>query len=236
MKFSLVSRLALFSILCCTIHAVAAVGVREDETRNVRAFHGVSNSGSIAVKITFGNRETVRLSGDDELIADIETVVEDGILKIRYKNNRQPAGRRWERVTAYVTAQRLDALAQSGSGSITVDGSISGEELNVALSGSGAVTFATDVAVCNASISGSGRIAAQGSSGKSNVSVSGSGRFAGDRLKSRSASLKLSGSGNISIHADDQLDASISGSGYINYSGNAQTNVKTSGSGRLRKV
>lgn len=236
MKLFLVSQLALFSILCCMAPAVATVNAQGDETRNVKAFHGVSNSGSITVKIAFGDTESVRLSGDDDLIADIETVVENGVLKIRYKNNRQTGGRRWGAVTAYVTARRLDALAQSGSGSITVDGRISGDELHVAVSGSGTVMFASDVAVCNASVSGSGRITAHGSAGKSNVSVSGSGRFAGEKLRSRSASLKLSGSGNISIHADDQLDASISGSGHINYSGNAQTNVKTSGSGRVRKV
>jgi len=235
MRKSVVSWLSLFSVLCCTA-SVAVAGVRADETRPVSGFHGVSNSGSIKVEVTLGNTESVRLTGDDDLIDEIETVVENGILKIRYKNQRRTEGRQWGTVTAYVAARRLDALSQSGSGSIIVSGRISGDELNGALSGSGSLTFDADVAECNASISGSGRITVNGKAERTNVTLSGSGRFSGEKLKSGSASLQLSGSGNIFIYAENQLNASISGSGNVHYSGNAQTNVRTSGSGRLRKM
>ncbi len=207
-----------------------------DETRNVSEFHAISNSGSIVVEVKFGDRESVRLEGNDEAIKEIETVVEGGTLKIRYKNKVRIGVQNWGRVTDYVTAKRIDGLSQSGSGSITVDGKLSGNELNASLSGSGRITFESEVSVCNASISGSGRISANGQAKKSNVSISGSGRFDGGELRSQSASLKISGSGNITIHADEQLDATISGSGNIRYSGDARTNLKKSGSGSLRKI
>lgn len=213
-------------------HAALSSSIR-DETREVRGFHAISNSGSIVVEVRLDNTESVRLTGDDAAIRQIETVVEGGTLKIRFK--RQSYRNSWGKVTAYVSAKRLDALTQSGSGSITVLDPIGSKELNVSLSGSGRIAFESAAEVCNASVSGSGRILANGRATECNASISGSGRFDGSGLKSQTANVKVSGSGNMDLHVDRQLDASISGSGNITYSGDAQTNVRTSGSGRVRK-
>src|SRR5690606_27104415 len=219
--------------LCVGLAHATLLSSFADETRNVSGFHAVANSGSIVVEVRLGNRESVRLEGDEAAIRQIETVVEGGTLKIRFKD--QSGRTNWGKVTAHVSAKQLDGLTQSGSGSISVSGVISGGELNVALSGSGRISFESATEVLNASISGSGRIQAAGHAARCNASISGSGRFDGRDLETQTSSLKVSGSGGLDIHVDDQLDASISGSGNITYTGDAETNVRTSGSGRVRK-
>src|SRR5690606_2199882 len=159
-----------------------------DETRSVSGFHAIANSGSIVVEVQLGNTESVRLAGDDAAIRQIETVVEGGTLKIRFKHRSGRAD--WGKVTAHVSAKQLNGLMQSGSGSISVSGAIAGEELNVALSGSGRITFESAAEVLNASISGSGRIQATGRAAQCNASISGSGRFDGGDLETQVASLK----------------------------------------------
>ena len=203
------------------------------ENRHVSGFHAISNSGHVAVEVRLGSEETLRLEGDDEAIRNIETVVEQGILKVRFR--RGVRQRNWGKVTAYVTAKQVDELSQSGSGSITVLDPIKGSGIDAALSGSGKMTFELDMETLNASISGSGRIRVSGQALQSNVSVSGSGNFDGARLVSGDARLKVAGSGSIDAHVDRQLDASISGSGNITYSGDAQTDVRTAGSGKVRR-
>ena len=236
-KLSSLGWLALLLPVFCVglAHAASSLSI-QDETRGVAGFHALSNSGSIEVEVRFGSSESVRLEGDEAAIREIETVVESGTLKIRYKKRSRSGGHNWGKVIAYVTAKRLDALTQSGSGKIAVTGAISGKELNIALSGSGRITFESDAEVCNASISGSGRIVSNGRATESNISISGSGRFDGAELRSQSANLNISGSGNISLHVDKHLAAAISGSGNVSYTGNAETNVRTSGSGRVRKI
>lgn len=236
LRLSSLGWLALVLPVFCVglAHAASSLSI-QDEVRDVSGFHALSNSGSIEVEVRFGSSESVRLEGDGAAIREIETVVEGGTLKIRYRKRSESGGRNWGKVTAFVTAKQLDALSQSGSGSIAVIGAVSGKELNAALSGSGRIAFESDASVINASISGSGRIVANGNATESNISISGSGRFDGGDLRTQSASLRISGSGNISIHADRQLDAAISGSGNVSYSGNAETNVRTSGSGRVQK-
>lgn len=218
------------------VHAASTTMSFRDDIRSVSGFRALSNSGSIHVEVSFGDQESVRLAGDEKAIREIETVVENGTLNIRYKKGAWTKDRNWGSVKAYVTARQLNALSQSGSGTITVSGTLSGKELNASLSGSGRITFASGADVCNVAISGSGRVVAKGSASESNVSISGSGQFDGGDLKSRSASAKISGSGNITIHAEQTLDAAISGSGNVNYSGNAETRVQTSGSGRVRRI
>ena len=223
----------LLPFFCVSLAHAALSSSLADETRNVSGFHAIANSGHIVVEVRLGSSESVRLEGDDAAIRQIETVVEGGALNIRFK--RQSQRTNWGKVTAYVTAKQLDALTQSGSGSISVLDPIAGKDLSVSLSGSGKVSFESATEVFNASVSGSGRVLASGRATQCNVSISGSGRFDGGDLKTQDASLKVSGSGNMSIHADRQLDASISGSGNITYSGDARTNVRTSGSGKVRK-
>lgn len=223
----------LLPFFCVSLAHAALSASFGDETRNVSGFHAIANSGNIVVEVRLADRESVRLEGDDAAIRQIETVVEGGTLNIRFKRNAQQSN--WGKVTAYVSAKQVDELKQSGSGSISVLDPIAGKALQVSLSGSGRVTFESSTEVLNASISGSGRILANGRAGQFNMSISGSGRFDGSDLKTQTANLKVSGSGNTSVHVDQQLDASISGSGNITYSGDARTNVRTSGSGKVRK-
>lgn len=204
-----------------------------NETRHVSGFHAISNSGSIALEVRLGGDETLRLEGDGEAIRNIETVVEQGVLKIRFR--RGVRQRNWGKVTAYVTAKQIDGLSQSGSGSVTVLDPIEGSGINASLSGSGKITFVSDTETLNASISGSGRIRVSGQASQSNVSVSGSGGFDGAKLVSGESRLKVAGSGSIDAHVDRQLDAAVSGSGNITYSGDAQANVRTAGSGKVRR-
>lgn len=223
----------LLPFFCVGLAHAALSSPRADETRNVTGFHAIANSGHIVVEVRLGDSESVRLEGDDAAIRQIETVVERGTLKIRFK--RQSQRMNWGKVTAYVSARQLDELTQSGSGSISVLDPIVGKELNMSLSGSGKITFESAADVVNASISGSGSVSADGRAGQCNASISGSGRFDGADLKTQVANLRVSGSGNMSIHVDRQLDVSISGSGNIVYTGDAQTNIQTSGSGKVRK-
>jgi hypothetical protein len=67
------------------------------------------------------------------------------------------------------------------------------------------------------------------------ITIAGSGDFEGGELQAANASAKVSGSGNISIHANKNLEALMSGSGNIRYSGNANVKSTKSGSGKISK-
>lgn len=209
---------------------------RSDENRIVSGFSAISSSGSYNVFITMGDKESVRLEGDSGIISQIETKVENGILKIR--NKKQVNMRSWNsggKVNIYIEARTLHGITLSGSGDIDVRGSVKSTELTNTISGSGSISQSMDVENYVAIISGSGKIYAKGKADNAKITIAGSGNFEGERLQTTNASAKVSGSGNITIGADKNLEALMSGSGNIRYSGNPSIKSTKSGSGSISR-
>ena len=210
--------------------------IRADDERQVSGFSGITISGRHNVYITMGNTESLRLEGDATAINEIETKVEDGVLKIR--NKKQMNTRSWNntgKVNIYIQAKSLNNLVLSGSGNVEVNGKVKSANLSNTISGSGSIEVTMEVENYSAVISGSGEISAKGYAKNAKIAIAGSGDFDGHNLKTSIANAKVSGSGDVSIIADKQLDAVVSGSGDIRYSGNAAVNSTKSGSGNISR-
>ena len=183
--------------------------------------------------------ESLKISGRSEILKEIETVVEDGKLEIRFKHhynwNHSDAGK--EGIRVYITAKSISALANAGSGSIAVDGTVNGSNVSITLSGSGNINSAVKSTDLHASISGSGSLNLKGSADNAKIAITGSGQINGRDLKTGSASVLITGSGNAMFDADKTITARIVGSGNVSYTGSATvTDVKTVGSGRVNKA
>ncbi|MFD2162189.1 head GIN domain-containing protein [Paradesertivirga mongoliensis] len=205
------------------------------EDRQVSDFTGISSSGSYDIYVKMGASESLRIEGDEDVIGNIETKVDKGILKIR---NTKNTGWNWnvrQKVKIYITAKSLNQLSISGSGSMEIDGTIKSSTINTQVSGSGNMRMTVECSTLNAAVSGSGNIRISGSASDANVAVSGSGGFDGKNLKTSTTDARVSGSGNVWVFADERLNAALSGSGNINYSGNARVSQSKSGSGRISK-
>ncbi|MEJ7779516.1 MAG: head GIN domain-containing protein [Daejeonella sp.] len=230
---ALSSQLDAASTLITAVHSKSSIS---DETRNVSGFSGISSVGSYNVFITMGNTESLRIEGDPEQISEIQTVVEDGTLKIR---NKQRTGG-WKnyngKVNIYVNAKSLKSIVLSGSGDIKVSGTVKSPDVSTVLSGSGSISLTMDATNYSATISGSGEIDAKGKAENAKIAVNGSGDFEGNDLRTSISSARMSGSGDICIQADKALDAAMSGSGNIRYGGNASVKSSKIGSGNISKL
>jgi len=231
--------LAISSQLDAASTLITAVNIKvsvADEVRNVSGFSGISSAGSYNVFITMGNTESLRIEGDSEQVSQIETVVEEGTLKIRNKQGTGGWKNQNGKVNIYVTAKSLKSIVLSGSGDIKVSGEVKSRDVSTILSGSGNIALAMDATNYFATISGSGGIKAKGNTENAKINVNGSGDFEGNGLRTSVTSAKMSGSGNISIQADKALDAAMSGSGNIKFGGNASVKSSKSGSGNISRL
>ena len=212
------------------------------EQRSVSGFTGIASGGSFKVHVQFGTKESLRLEGDPEVLREIETIVENGVLKIRTKNNSfwKNLGRSINnigRIDIYVTAIKLNTLTVSGSGDMDVNGVVRAERIHSAVSGSGSLTASVSCESYLASVSGSGRLNVAGTAKTADINVSGSGDFRGRDLKSSTANASVSGSGSIYITADNAITAKVSGSGSVRYAGSAtKVTSSKSGSGSVSRI
>jgi hypothetical protein len=228
-------RLAL-TLLSVMLLSVAAINASAQESRQVSGFNAVASAGPFNVHIKMDGTESVKVDADADIINQIETVVENGTLKIKFKDHENRHNN-IHKAEVYVTAKSLNSLVNAGSGSMAVEGTISANDFKVVLSGSGSISTSVKSEGLRAVISGSGSIKLNGSANDADITISGSGQIEGRDLKTESAKVVITGSGNVSLIANKSVSAHITGSGNVNYSGNASVvDSRYTGSGRVNKA
>lgn len=229
-------RIAFLSLMLLTVASLkVSAQSSTTQTREVSGFSTIAAGGPFNVHIKLDGTESLKIDADADIINDIETTVENGTLKIHFKDHEN-RHRNIHKADIYITAKSLNALLNAGSGSMKVDGMISTDKFKVILSGSGDISTAVKSNELHAVISGSGSISLNGSADDADMVVTGSGQIQGKELKVQSASVAITGSGDVRIAADKKVTAHITGSGNVIYSGNAdEVNSRYTGSGRVTK-
>jgi len=193
--------------------SVSGSGRVISETRNMSGFSNVSLEGSGRLFIEQGAVESLTVTGDDNILPDIQTEVRGGTLVLGEKSgvSLSPS----KDIVFKVTLKKLDTLDISGSGVAEAKG-LQSPRMKIDLSGSGEVT-------------------AEGAADDLDIGISGSGRFRGDGLKSKRTRIDISGSGSAVVASSETLNAVVSGSGSVEYVGDPQVHQDISGSGSIRK-
>ena len=236
--FVLGALLASSGLQASTILPTSAKQYELTSNPDVKNFQGLAIQGPIQVFVKMGNTESLRMEADEEVLASMIMEVKGNILVIRPKPSITSWAKKYEdkKIVAYVSAKTLTSLTMSGNGSIEVSGTVHAEELATTLSGSGRVSVNVDVNKVTSVISGSGHLDIKGTADKADITMSGSSKFAGRNLKVDVLNTRMSGAGQVEIHANDSIDALISGSAQVHYSGNASVKKRVIGSGGVNKI
>lgn len=208
-------------------------GVVWTETREISGFRGIALDVPANVTLRQGGREGVAITGDDNVVPLVETVVERGTLRIRWAR-RGACAVEFKSLDIVVDARTIDALAVRGSGRIRA-ARLEAGELQAAVDGSGRIAFETlDADRLEVAIRGNGRFAAAGRADSLDATLAGSGELEAAKLESRRVRVVLNGSARATVWADDALGAAIAGSGEVRYYGKPRVSQTVAGSGRIR--
>ena len=230
---------ALLALLPLTAIAAGAPeivgsGVASTETRKLSGFHGLALSIDARLELNQDGSEGLTITGDDNIVPLVETVVEDGTLIVRWKKGTRSTS--YKDLAIVVHANRVDALAIAGSGEIRAK-TLKSENLRLSLAGSGrAALEALNADSAAVSIEGSGTVAAAGRIGSLDASVAGSGRLSAAKLEAQKAKVAVAGSGRAMVWAAQALDVSVLGSGTVRYYGNPRVHSAVAGSGTVRQM
>lgn len=220
--------LAVFTLL--VLNSFRMPDLPKEDVRKLETFSGIGIAVSADVFYTPGNTHEIRIVGDDNDVRDLRTEVRDGFLQVKYDNWKT----RRSKVTLYITSQELEAVKISGSAHFESEETISTEEMDLAMSGSGGIQFKKlEADEVDVKISGSGDIEIlNGHADELSAKISGSGKLDAEKFEVSEFSAAISGSGAVKITAKDELDVKISGSGKVYYHGDPQVHSVSSGSGK----
>jgi hypothetical protein len=207
---------SLFSIGGCAYvspNTIQGSGVAKTETRDVGAFSRIDSTGSADVIVTIGDKQSLTVEADDNILPLIDTEVKGDKLVISSHDSYSPR----TDIKITITVPKLDEASVRGSGTIKA-------------SGVDAQDFKTQ-------LTGSGDISLEGKATSLKATVTGSGSLDASKFTVGDADVRVSGSGDARINASKSLNASVSGSGDVQYSGNPSAVERhVSGSGSVRKA
>ena len=215
------------------------------QTRSVDAFTKVAFTLPGTLHLRQGTPQLVELEGPSEALDRIETVVEDGRLRVRTEGDDGLSGLfDWfgddsdetAPIDVYVTMPTVEGLSVAGSGDIVAETPIEGEQLSIEIAGSGGVEMELSATRLTANIAGSGDMSLRGQADEVTVEIAGSGNVQGADLRVASAEISTAGSGDTALHVTDRLSARLIGSGDVRYRGQPTLDTNIVGSGNVGPV
>jgi hypothetical protein len=230
--------LSLFTLSSCRYFGGERIygdGHIVTQQRTVGSFSSVDVSGNIKVHVRQEAAPSIKVEADQNLMEYID-IYNDGntlIIKARPGYNLRAS----RDIIVYAAAPLFKDIDVSGACDIIGDGTISGnEELNMHVSGSGDIVMQVALPKVSAEVSGSGSINLKGQATDFAAHVSGSGDVKCFDLVTDNTKLDLSGSSDVEVTANKQLDIDASGASSISYKGSATVSQKISGAGSVKKV
>lgn len=210
-------------------------GNERTEDRPVGSFTSVSSFGGYDVFLTQGSGYSVKINADENLMSYIETIVEDGVLKIRTKEGYWLDSH--GDLEVHISAPVYSKVKTFGSGNIISENKLNNTSaIELELSGSGDIKVELNAPEVRAELRGSGNINVGGETRTFVGEIRGSGDIRASNLKAENVDVDIAGSGNADIYASVKLNVDVRGSGDVKYRGGAQVSSEIKGSGSVKKV
>lgn len=205
------------------------------QTRALAHFTGVNLNLPGDLELRLGNSESITIETDDNLLPQIESVIEDGVLRIRPLKRNTNLRSRTMHIVVY--AKTIDRLALAGSGSIDSD-ALKGSKLQFDIGGSGSINLkGMDAEAVAISVGGSGDLKSGGGKARSiSISIGGSGDVDVGKVQASDASVSVAGSGEAVVWATTGLSVTIAGSGDVSYFGDPKVSTSVLGSGDITRL
>jgi hypothetical protein len=206
------------------------------EERTVSDFNKISFSGVGNLIIEQGDKESLKIEAEDNIVPKIQTSVQDQTLKIDYEwnwfsfsfNPNKP-------INIYVTVKDLQKIEGSGATTIKSQG-IKTENLEIKGSGAAKADISVEVQQLNSEISGAGDFVIAGKADSQKIQISGAAKYEAKNLISKTVDIEVSGAGLAAVNAQEQLNVEISGAAKVSYLGNPRLTQKISGAGKIEKL
>lgn len=220
----------ILSLIVCASLAITAmaqktvVNDKNAEVRHVSGYHAVRIASGIDLYISQGNTEGVAVSANEEKYRDnIKTEVENGVLKIYYDNG-MGMHFSWgnaKNMKAYVTIKNVDELQASGGSDIYVDGALQASNFSLHVSGGSDFHGKLNAGTLTVKQSGGSDVIVSGTAGSLSIDASGGSDFRGDNMISENCDIEASGSSDVSVTVNKEMNVNASGSSDVTYRGNA---------------
>ena len=216
------------------VESVNGSGKAKTEDRSIGDVTEVATSGGGTVELTFGDRPSVRVSADDNILPLLEIKNDNG--KVTFETKFGFETNPVTPITYVLTIPQLRKLTVSETGNVKAV-SLKGDALTINLSGAGNASLKDiDYKTLSLTLNGAAHAKLTGAAEKATFRLSGAGRIDAVGLKSVKNDTNVSGNGRAIVWATDDLKADVSGTGRVEYRDKPRIDQIVSDKGLLKAI
>lgn len=224
---------AVASILVASLWVCLPAAAQDTETRDLSGFEAVAVGGGIHLLLRQGDRFIVEVRSDDDA-SEIITEVVAGKLEIRRERS---FGFNWgDAGSVNVTLPKLVALTASGGSEVEAEGALTGDALEIVVSGGSDVTIDVAVDTIEVSASGGADVSLTGTARAARLTSTGGSDLNAGRFTAGEVNVNSSGGSDLVVAVRDKITGNASGGSDISYSGQpSSVDIDTSGGSDVRR-
>jgi hypothetical protein len=234
LSLSLILGLSLMTFSCTTQNSSESGNQVTDE-RDLPNISRVKIDGVINLVIAQSDKPSLRIEGDEALIAKLQVNQEGDLLELKFDEN---AGDFFENSTldVFLTLGDLKEFEFDGVGNIKTDGTLKLEDLQLNGSGVGNIVLNLEANKINSTFDLLGNLKLEGIVEEISLVNNGIGNVDASSLKAQNMNLNSSGIGKVDVWCSGELTINVSGIGAVSYAGNpTKVNESISGIGKITR-
>lgn len=208
------------------------------EQREVTYFEGIKVSNAIHVYLREGDKESIEVEGDDNIIPFIKTEVKDRKLYLTLEGktgdmtNFQPN----LPMNIYVTIKKLREIDASSASKVTGQSTFNIDKLELEVTAAANVKLQVSGKSIEMEVSSAAKASLKGSISDFKAELSGAAKLDGSDLQCLKAYFDLSGASSAVINVIDELQYDVSGASKLVYEGTPRIfKAEVSGAGKVQQ-
>ncbi|MEO7982953.1 MAG: head GIN domain-containing protein [Bacteroidota bacterium] len=209
-------------------------GSIKTETRTTGTFSSIDVGGNIEVYLKQDSIRSVRVEADENLMQYILVRTDGDELVVEPKDGYNLSGSK--DIKVYISSPFFKKLHASGASGITGETQLTGERIDIEVSGASNARLDIKTPKVSAEISGASSVVLKGQTKDLSVEVDGASHAKCFELLSENADIDVSGASSAEVFASVNLKADASGASHIRYKGAATKVGDASGAGSIKKV
>jgi len=214
---------------------VKGSGISKTETRDLPEFTAIRIDYPAEIYIQQGEKQSVTISADDNLLPQLRMNVSGGVLTLT--SNESSFRRRVNPtmpVEIEITVKDLREISYPTAGRVRIE-DFQTDALKINVDGAGEL-FLVDVTIGRLAVdlNGAGSVAADGTGDSLVLRVDGVGSFRGADLSVGTAQVTINGAGSATVWVKERLTVDINGIGSVNYYGSPTVHQNVGGLGSVQ--
>ncbi len=214
---------------------VAGNGNVSSNNRTIESFHEIQLQGVFNVMLKQGNKEALKIETDENLQSLIQSSVEKGILKIKFKDSTNI--KNLKKIDIYIDFISIDRITTAGVGSVKCLDTLHLPSLDCKLQGVGTTNLMIITNSLSVNSEMVGALFLAGNAKDLRITNKGLGAIEAFNLKTETLFLDTEGIGAAELFVTERLTIHSKGLGGVKYKGKPkQKRIQREGIGKIEAV